>query len=85
VGPRVLFPTMEADLRICPADGSRTRLCLQGRYTPPLSGLGGRIDALLLHRVVDASMQGFLAELARTLTPTVHGVSARRPGPPPSW
>ena len=76
-GPTTLFPTMEADLRICPAPDSDTRLCLQGRYTPPLGDRGARLDELLLHRVVATSIDTFLAELARTVTTT--DASTERP------
>lgn len=66
-GATGLFPTMEADLRVTPWQDGRTRICLQGRYLPPLGHFGERLDDLLLHRVVEAGIAAFLTSLGRTL------------------
>lgn len=62
-----LFPSMQADLKITPlARGYRwlTQLSLVGHYRPPLGPLGLIGDAVVGHRVAEASMHRFLRDLA---------------------
>lgn len=62
-----LFPAMNAVLRVFPLSPTETQLELKGTYDPPLGVLGAAIDALVMHRVADASVHRFLAEVAQQL------------------
>ena len=67
-----LFPTFDGGLELR-ADGRGTALSLVGSYVPPL-GLFGRFgDGLAGHRIVMASLNEFLAEVAALLTAAAHG------------
>lgn len=62
-----LFPAMRAELRVFPLSSAETQLELIGTYDPPLGVLGDAIDALVMHRVADASVHRFLTEVAEQL------------------
>jgi hypothetical protein len=62
-----LFPVLTADLEVASLGDDLTQLTLQGRYDPPLGGIGQRIDRLLMHRVAEASVRSFLSHLAERL------------------
>ncbi len=62
-----VFPTMEAELALYPLSGSETQLDLTGRYTPPLGVLGAALDAVLGHRVAEACVHQFVADVAEQL------------------
>jgi len=66
-----LFPLMHATLSAWPTLSSETQLEIEGEYQPPFRGLGNTLDALLLHRVAQASVHRFLedtiAEIGREL------------------
>jgi hypothetical protein len=62
-----LFPSMEADL-VAHAVGEReTQLAIFGTYNPPLGLLGAAGDALIGHRLAEASVHRFLEEVVRRL------------------
>jgi hypothetical protein len=67
VGPRRLFPTLEADLEIMPMGPDQVMLTLMGRYEPPLGAVGRGLDRLVLHRIAEACVRGFLHRTAATL------------------
>lgn len=62
-----LFPSMEAEVSIYPLSSEETQLDLHGLYRPPLGILGSAVDTLVMHRVADASVHRFLAEVAALL------------------
>lgn len=62
-----LFPTMKAELSLYPISGSETQLDLTGHYTPPLGVLGAAIDALIFHRMAEASVHQFLVDVTEQL------------------
>lgn len=62
-----LFPTFDGGLELH-ADGRGTALRLVGSYSPPLGLLGRFGDGLVGHRIVMASLNMFLAEVATLLT-----------------
>ena len=62
-----LFPTFDGGLEL-QADGPRTALRLVGSYQPPLGLLGRFGDGLAGHRIVMASINTFLADVARLVT-----------------
>ena len=58
-----LFPTFDGGLEL-QADGRGTALRLVGSYRPPLGLLGRFGDGLAGHRIVMASLNAFLADVA---------------------
>jgi hypothetical protein len=62
-----LFPAMTAELWIYALSPSETQLDLRGSYTPPFGALGGAIDNVLGHRIAEASVHRFLADVAALL------------------
>ena len=59
-----LFPVLDADIRLSPAGDSASLLTMTGSYRPPLGALGGVLDRGILHRVAEATIRNFLAEVA---------------------
>jgi hypothetical protein len=62
-----LFPFMSADMKVYPLTSTETQVDFLGRYEPPLGILGGALDALVLHRIADASVARFVADVVRYL------------------
>ena len=68
-----LFPLMNADLSIYPLTATETQLDFLGSYEPPLGAFGDALDAVVGHKVAEASVHRFVTDVAhylrRTLTP----------------
>ncbi len=62
-----MFPAMEATLSVYPLSRQETQLDVHGRYRPPLGPVGNAIDALVGHRVAQASVLRFVQEVAARL------------------
>ena len=62
-----LFPVMKANLNIYPITGKETQLDFEGEYDPPLGIIGKAIDALVGHRIAEASVHHFVSEVAEYL------------------
>jgi hypothetical protein len=62
-----LFPRMEAEIEAHPVSKDETQLALFGDYRPPLGALGRGADALIGHRLAEASVHRFLRELVDRL------------------
>jgi hypothetical protein len=62
-----LFPTMNAELALYPISSNETQLDLTGNYTPPLSVLGAAMDALVFHRLAEASVHQFVVDVTEQL------------------
>lgn len=62
-----LFPTMHATLSVYPLSPTETQLDLDGQYEPPLGLLGAAGDALVGHRVAEASVHRLVREMAKRL------------------
>jgi hypothetical protein len=58
-----LFPLMHAQLSAWPTLSTETQLEIEGEYQPPFRGLGNTLDAVLLHRVAQASVHRFLEDV----------------------
>lgn len=58
-----LFPLMRADLLVYPLTATETQLEFSGDYQPPLKLFGTVVDALVGHRVAEASVHRFVAEV----------------------
>jgi hypothetical protein len=63
-----LFPALDANITVMPADGRTTVLRLTGSYRPPLGTLGTALDAAVLHRVATATIRTFLNDIAAAIT-----------------
>jgi len=63
-----LFPVLDADIRLVPAEDQTTLLVLAGVYRPPLGQVGGALDRAALHRVAAATIRNFLGRLATSIT-----------------
>lgn len=75
-GARILFPRMEGDLIVAALGSELTQLTFRGSYEPPLGALGRAIDRTLLHRIAEASVQGFVERIAAALTVEKAGAAA---------
>ncbi len=62
-----LFPTMQAKLHVYPLAAEETQLDFQGEYEPPFGIIGKALDALVGHRIAEASVHHFVKEVARYL------------------
>jgi hypothetical protein len=66
-----LFPLMNADLALYPITATETQLDFKGLYEPPFGPLGKAVNALVGHRIAEASIHRFVSELAEYLRETV--------------
>jgi hypothetical protein len=64
----VLFPVLDADIRLIPAGERSSVLMMAGSYRPPLGPLGDALDRAILHRVATATIRRFLAQLAAQIS-----------------
>ena len=64
----VLFPALDADIRLVFAGDRATVLRLDGAYRPPLGVAGAGVDRAVLHRVATATVRNFLGRIAETIT-----------------
>lgn len=71
-----LFPMMRAELALYPLTATETQLDFSGRYEPPLGVLGSAVDAVVGHRIAEASVHRFVSDVADYLRKTL----ARPPG-----
>ena len=62
-----LFPIMDAELSVYPLTATETQLDFRGRYEPPLGILGGALDAIVGHRIAQASVHRLVADVANYL------------------
>jgi hypothetical protein len=62
-----LFPLMRAELTVYPLTASETQLDFTGTYDPPLGIVGTALDAVVGHRIAEASIHHFMAEVAQYL------------------
>jgi hypothetical protein len=62
-----LFPHMNARLLVFPLSATETQLELEGTYEPPLGLLGAAVDAVVGHRVAQASVLSFVQDIAALL------------------
>lgn len=68
-----LFPFMQAQLSVYPLTATETQLDFSGRYEPPLGALGTAVNAMVGHRIAEASVHRFLADVARHLRSELGG------------
>jgi hypothetical protein len=70
-----LFPLMRADISIYPLTATETQLDFWGQYEPPLGALGKAVNAVIGHRIAEASVHRFVSDVARHLR--VNGTGSR--------
>ena len=59
-----LFPLMKAEISIYPLTSTETQVDFQGTYEPPLGALGIAMNALVGHRIAEASVHRFVGDVA---------------------
>jgi hypothetical protein len=62
-----LFPPLDANLELDPAQDGTSRLRLRGCYRPPMGPIGAGIDQLVLHQAARATVRGFLSRVSRAI------------------
>jgi len=66
-----LFPLMKAEITVYPLTATETQLDFQGLYEPPLGPLGKAMNAIVGHRIAEASVHRFVEDVARYLRRTL--------------
>ena len=61
------FPLMNAELTVYPLTSTETQLAFVGHYDPPLGVVGDAMDAIVGHRIAEASVHRFITDVARYL------------------
>jgi hypothetical protein len=61
------FPLMSSVLTVYPLTSTETQLDFLGHYQPPLGIVGGAMDALVGHRIAEASVHRFIGDVAHHL------------------
>lgn len=62
-----LFPVMNAELAVYPLTATETQLDFDGFYEPPLGPLGKAVNAIVGHRIAEASVHRFVSNVAEYL------------------
>ena len=68
-----LFPFMRAELSIYPLTSTETQLDFSGTYEPPLGAVGKTMNAIVGHRIAEASVHQFVADVAGYLRAALGG------------
>jgi hypothetical protein len=68
-----LFPFMKAELAMYPLTATETQLDFFGRYQPPFGTVGKTMDAIVLHRIAEASVHRCVGEVSAYLRETLAG------------
>ena len=66
-GPTALFPRMDADLMLATLGPDASQLSLRGSYRPPMGAVGRALDRMLMHRVAESSVKGFVDRIAGSI------------------
>jgi hypothetical protein len=62
-----LFPLMKAEISLYPLTSTETQLDFWGLYEPPLGALGKAVNAIVGHRIAEASVHRFVSDVAEYL------------------
>jgi hypothetical protein len=62
-----LFPVLDANIILVPADENTSQLALAGAYRPPFAAIGEGLDRVLLHRAASATVRSLLGRIAQTI------------------
>jgi len=66
-----LFPLMRAEFSVYPLTPTETQLDFLGVYEPPFGPVGKAMNAIIAHRIAEASVQRFVADVAAHLRATL--------------
>lgn len=66
-----LFPLMQGELTIYPLTTTETQLDFYGTYEPPFGALGKTMNAIVGHRIAEASVHRFVGDVAGHLRQTL--------------
>ena len=66
-----LFPFMKGELSIYPLTSTETQLDFFGVYEPPFGAVGKTINAMIGHRIAEASVHSFVSDVAGYLRQTL--------------
>jgi hypothetical protein len=61
------FPLMRAELSVYPLTATETQLDFRGLYEPPFGALGKAVNAIVGHRIAEASVERFVTDVAQYL------------------
>lgn len=75
-----LFPLMRAELTLYPLTATETQLDFAGRYRPPFGAVGRVINAAVGHRIAEASVHRFVADVAQHLRDNLGAGGGAGPG-----
>lgn len=67
-GPSGLFPKMEGSLIMAAVGADLTQLAFRGTYDPPMGALGRALDKVLMHRLAESSVKGFVDRIGEALS-----------------
>lgn len=59
-----LFPVMNGELVIYPLTATETQLDFSGEYEPPFGAVGKTMNAIVGHRIAEASVHRFVTDVA---------------------
>jgi hypothetical protein len=59
-----LFPLMRGELFLYPLTSTETQLDFSGTYEPPFGAVGKTMNAMVGHRIAEASVQRFVSDVA---------------------
>jgi hypothetical protein len=59
-----LFPLMRGELSVYPLTSTETQLDFSGTYEPPFGAVGKTMNAVIGHRIAEASVHQFVADVA---------------------
>jgi hypothetical protein len=62
---------MHAELSVYPLTATETQLDFSGDYEPPFGILGNAVNAIVGHRIAEASVHRFVTEVAEYLRSTL--------------
>ena len=68
VGAGSLFPVMEAEVVVAAVDEDVAQISFEGRYEPPLEGVGALLDRALFHRLAQSTVRDFVDRMAAWVT-----------------
>ena len=66
-GATALFPKMEGSLMMAAIGSEMTQLAFRGTYDPPMGALGRALDKVLMHRLAESSVKGFVDRIGSAL------------------
>lgn len=66
-----LFPLMKGELSVYPLTSTETQLDFSGLYKPPFGAVGKTMNAIVGHRIAEASVHRFVGDVAGYLRQTL--------------